>query len=191
MSLPGKKKEVRRLNLTDHRYTPLNVESESERIIYCKKHENTLPRFFKLGPGFTGPKDTMFLTVEGNPLVAYVKEGKPVKEPLVAFLKLIWGEDVYMKLKDTTRKTLEDGGVGVTVEVVPYIPEDNDLAVKKAFDEIKAEGILYDADLDNLAKFGESREAKDKIQRFFEVLPWLLAGMGLTFLLNSMNIIKV
>jgi len=190
LKAPSKPKEVMLLNPVDHRYTSLKVDREAESVIYCKKHDGVLYRFFKLGPGWTGDKNTRFLAVEGNPLVSYIKEESPVVENVGRYLEHIWGEKAYRNLPAPLKQALEERAVGVTVTVMPLIPSEADEAMKAAFDEVKAEGILYEADLENLAKLGESKETKKSLERIMDKMPWVLAGIGVTYILQGMGIIK-
>ena len=181
-------KEVMLLNPEDYRFTSLEVERETESVIYCKKHDGVIYRFFKLGPGWTG-ENTRFLAVEGTPLVSYIQEDKTkVKDasPEDA-LKAIMGEEGYDGLPDLLKEKIRDPALGITVTVKPIIPDDKTQA---KFDELKAEGVLYDADLDNLAKLGTAKVIQKAIDKAFEKLPWLMAGMGLTYILMGMGVLK-
>lgn len=184
------KKEIMLLNPTDHRYTPLTVDRELEKLIYCKKHEGVQPIIFKLGPGWTH-KDTRFLAVEGNPLVSFVKPeedgGGVVSMGFEEYLRLIWGENAVNKLPPALKKSIEENAVGVTVTVEPYIPTED---TQKAFDDLKANSMLYDADLENLAKMGEAKEVKRLQDKIMDKIPWVLAGIGLTYILQGMGVIR-
>ena len=187
---PGKRKEVMRLNPVDFRFTPLKVDRELEKIIYCKKHADTKPIVFKLGPGWTSDNEgeVRFLVVEGNPMVSYVSSaGVAVVESVSKFLEYVWGEKAYKNLPKDLKLALDERSIGVTVNVEPVIP---DLDLQAAFDEIKAESILYEADLENLAKLGEAKETKKPLERIMDKIPWILAGIGVTYILQGMNIIR-
>jgi len=187
----GKRKEVMRLNPVDFRYTPLKVDRELEKIIYCKKHADTQPIVFKLGPAWTSDndRDVRILAVEGNPMVSYIKsDGNTVVESVAKFLEYLWGEKAYKNLPRDLKTSLEqEGVVNISVTVDPVIP---DLNLQAAFDEIKAESILYEADLANLARLGEAKEVKKWPERMMDKVPWILAGIGLTYILQGMNLIQ-
>jgi len=189
MSLKKIKKEVMRLNPVDHRFTPLKVDRELEEVIYCKKHAGTKPIAFKVGPGWTSDSggEVRFLTVEGNPLVSWI-EGKDVKvESVEKYLKLVWGDKAYLNMPETLRKALTDRSVGVAVTVMPMIP---DFDLKAAFNEVKAESILYEADLQQTSEIGTSKEVKKNLDKVMEKIPWLLGGMGLTYVLMGLGVLK-
>jgi len=182
-----KSKEVMLLNPEDYRFTSLDVERETESVIYCKKHDGVIYRFFKLGPGWTGP-NTRFLAVEGTPLVSYIQEGKKVnEEDPETFLKAMWGEEGYNGLPDLLKEKLKDPTIGMTVTVKPFIPTKDQ---QKEFDELKAEGVLYDADLDNLAKLGTAKTVQKALDKVFDKIPWLLAGIGLCYALMGLGVLK-
>lgn len=187
------KKEVMLLNPEDHRFTSLKVERETESIIYCYKHDGVQYRFFKLGPGWTG-KNTRFLAVEGTPLISYIsdydEDGNAIygTATLEEYLKLLWGEKGYKGLPDPLKQAAKlTDNIGTTISVHPYIPDKDTQAI---FDEVKAEGILYDADLENLARFGESKEVQKWADKIMDRIPWILAGMGATYVLNGLGVLS-
>ncbi len=188
LNLGKSDKEVMLLNTEDYRFTSLEVERETESVIYCKKHDGVIYRFFKLGPGWTGP-NTRFLAVEGTPLVSYIQEDKTkvVDVKPEEALRAIMGEEGYDGLPDLLKEKIRDPNLGITVTVKPIIPDDK---TQSKFDELKAEGVLYDADLDNLAKLGTAKVIQKAIDKAFENIPWLLAGMGLTYILMGMDVLK-
>jgi len=184
------KKEVMLLNPDDNRFTSLKVERETESLLYCKKQDGILYRFFKLGPGWTGPI-IRFLAVEGTPLISYIatqnKDGKQVtvETSLVKFLKLIWTDKGYNGLPQTLKDLAEKPPIGTTVTVQPYIPNEKTQVI---FDEVKAESVLYDADLDNLSNLGVAKETKKWSDKMFDKIPWILAGFGLNYILISLGV---
>jgi len=185
------RKEVMFLNPEDNRYVTLQVERETESIIYCKKHDGVQYRFFKHGPGWSG-KATRFLAVEGAPLITYISgkdtDGNEIKATAdtETFLKLSLGEENYKKLEEPIRKRLEEHCIGSTVVVKPYIPDED---VQKIFDEVKAESVLFDADLDNTANLGTAKETKKTIDKVMDKIPWILAGFGLTYVLQGLGVL--
>jgi hypothetical protein len=188
----GPKKEVMLLNPEDYRYTSLQVERETESIVYCKKHDGVQYRFFKLGPGWTG-NETRFLAVEGTPIISYIT-GKDAsgqdtyaESQIIDYLKHALGDENYNKLEPAIKQRLSEHAIGTTVNIKPVIPDED---TQKVFDAVKAEGILYDADLDNLAKLGTATVTKKPIDRFMDKLPWMLAGMGLWPLLQALGVLK-
>lgn len=182
-----KRKEVMLLNPEDYRYTTLQVERETESVIYCKKHDGIVYRFFKLGPGWTGDK-TRFLAVEGTPLVSYINEEEAYAEtPLDHYLQMIWGEKGWDGLPDVLKQKVHDTKTGTTVTVEPIIPDED---TQKKFDELKAEGVLYDADLDSLAKFAKATVKKNWRDDAFKALWILLAGVGLDRILIGLGILS-
>lgn len=191
---PGQKKEVMLLDPVSHRYTTLKVDTrqETEKIIYCKKHGGVLYRFFKLGPGWT-EKDIRYLAVEGNPLVSWVKPeaegGGYGAAGLEEYLRILWGNKAMDNMPAALKKSLEENTIGVTVTIAPLIPDEEDQTLQQAFDDIKAEGILYDADLDNLAKMGEAKEVKKWQDRVTDKVPWVLTGIALKYILEGLNIL--
>jgi len=188
----SQRKEVMLLNTEDYRYTSLTVERETESLIYCKKHDGVQYRFFKLGPGWTG-KETRFLAVEGTPLISYItgldQNGDEIYAvtETEAFLKVALGEKNYDQLEDAIKKKIREHCIGTTVSVKPYIPDEDTQAI---FDAVKAEGILYDADLDNLAKLGTAKEKVKPMDTIMKTGLTLLAGMGLWPLLQALGILK-
>ena len=188
LNLGKSDKEVMLLNPEDYRFTSLEVDRETESVIYCKKYDDIIYRFFKLGPGWTG-ENTRFLAVEGTPLVSYIQEdGTKVKDvsPEEA-LKAIMGEEGYDGLPDLLKEKICAPDIGVTVTVKPIIPDDKTQA---KFDQLKAEGVLFDADLDNLAKLGTAKERIAAMQKVFDKIPWLLAGMGVTYIFMGLGVLK-
>ena len=186
------RKEVMFLNPEDNRYVTLQVERETESIVYCKKHDGVQYRFFKHGPGWSG-KATRFLAVEGAPLITYIsgkdQDGKDIeaKTDTESFIKLSLGEDNYKKLEEPIRKRLEEHCVGSTVSVTPYVPDDDTQSV---FDDVKAESVLYDADLENLASLMTATVTKKTIDKVMDKIPWILAGFGLTYVLQGLGVLK-
>ena len=189
----GKRKEVMRLNPVDFRYTPLKVDRELEGVIYCKKHAGTQPIVFKLGPGWTSDneKEVRFLAVEGNPMVSFIKADKgKVEESVPKFLEHVWGEKAYKNMDEVLKRKLEESSVGVTVTVAPFIPKDVEPKLQQAFDEAKADSMLYESDLQNTATFGISDKVKKTLDKIVDRLPWVLAGIGLTYILQGANLIR-
>jgi len=182
------KKEVMLLNTEDHRFTPLRVERETDSVIYCEKHDGILYRFFKLGPGWTG-KNTRFLAVEGTPLVSYIKSAKKQAQAgLEEYLRLIWTDQAYDELLPDLLKTgITENNIGTTVDVEPIIPDEDTQA---KFDELKADGVLYDADLDNLANFGKGEVRVKTLDKIFDKVPWILAGFGINYILIAIGVLK-
>jgi len=189
---PGQKKEVMLLNPEDNRYTTLKVDRETESVIYCKKHDGILYRFFKLGPGWT-EKAVRFLAVEGTPLVSYIKregagdKGKKAETDLESYLKIIWTDKGYNGLPQALREKVDETYIGTTVTVLPFVPDED---MQQKFDELKAEGVLYDADLDNLAKLGTAKEVKKWVDRAMDRLPWVGMGVGLTYVLMGLKVLR-
>jgi len=188
LKLANQKKEVMLLNPEDHRFTPLQVERETDSVIYCKKHDGILYRFFKLGPGWTG-KNVRFLAVEGTPLVSYIKAAKKTASAgLEEYLRIIWTNKGYDELlPDLLKEQVENNSIGTTVEVKPIIPDEDTQA---KFNELKADGILYDADLDNLAKLGTAEITMKFTDKIFDKFPWILAGFGINYILIALGVLK-
>lgn len=186
----AQKKEVMLLNPEDHRFTTLKVDKESEEIIYCKKHDGILYRFFKLGPGWT-EKGVRFLAVEGTPIVSYIrKEGDEEEEvvtDLESCLRYIWTDKGYDGLPRPLKEKVAETHLGTTVTVIPFIPNKD---IQDKFDEVKAEGVLYDADLSNLANLGTAKEVKNWVDKTMDRIPWILAGFGLTYVLMGLGVLK-
>ena len=181
------KKEVMLLNPDDNRFTSLKVERETESLVYCKKHDGILYRFFKLGPGWTG-NIIRFLAVEGTPVISYIQEEKTkTTEKLIDFLKLALGEDNFNKLEPALKLRLEERCIGGTVTVKPFIP---DSGMQEVFDEVKAESILYDADLQNTANLGESIEIKPWTDKIFDKVPWILTGVALNYIAEAVGLLN-
>ena len=184
---PVKQKKEVMLLREDYRFMTLEVERETDYVAYCKKKEGIAYRIFKLGPGWT-EKIVRFLTVEGIPIVHYVKASKEKAEAtLEEYLKIIWTDTAYNNLPRALKEKLQEGGVGVTVEIQPLIPN---LEMQKALDSLKAEGMLYDADIDNLSEFGLAKGVKKWTDKMIDKLPWILAGIGLTYILQGIGLIK-
>lgn len=182
-----KPKEVMFINPDDFSYVDLMVDRVTESLVYCKKHAGVIYRFFKIGPGFSG-KNRRFLAVEGTPLVSFIQEDKTYtdKDP-ETFLKAVWGDEGYNGLPDLLKEKIKDPKLGITITVKPIIPDDK---TQEKFDQLKAEGVLYDSDLDNLAKLGTARERSRPMDKVFDKAPWILAGIGLTYALMGLGVLK-
>jgi len=184
------KKEVMLLNPDDNRFIDIPVERETESLIYCKKWQGILYRFFKLGPGWTG-KLVRFLAVEGYPLISYITgkddEGNDIKAEvgLVEFLKIIWTEKGYNGLPQALKDLALDPPIGTIVTVKPFIPNEKTQAI---FDEVKAESVLYDADLDNLAKLGVAKDVEKWHDKLFDKVPWIMTGFGINYILVALGV---
>lgn len=189
---PGKKKEVMFLNPDDLRYVDIPVEKETEEIVYCKKWQGILYRFFKLGPGWTG-KIIRFLAVEGYPLISWItgkdKDGQDLyaTSTLEEFLILIWTEKGYNGLPNPLKEKVRDPPIGTIVNIKPYIPEKG---MEQKFDEVKADSVLFDADLQNTAALGTAKEVKKWVDKAMDRIPWVLAGVGLTYALMGIGVLK-
>jgi len=188
----GPKKEVMFLNPEDNRYITLQVERETESIVYCKKHEGVQYRFFKHGPGWSG-KTTRFLAVEGAPLISYVsgkdKNGKDLwaSTDTKTFLEMALGEKHYKKLEPAIRQKLEEHCVGSTVLIKPYVPDEE---MRPIFDKVKAASVLRDADINNVADLGTATVVKKNFDKIMDKIPWILAGFGLTYVLQGLGVFK-
>jgi hypothetical protein len=91
------------------------VTKETAKSLECKKTEGVVRKFYKFGRGWTFPKDTKFLAVDGN---AYTKIIKGVDEVMVTipeYLRFIWGDAIYDKTPKQLREQLETTKVGVTI----------------------------------------------------------------------------
>lgn len=178
-------KEVMLLNPEDNRFTTLKVERETESILYCKKHDGILYRFFKHGPGWT-EKMVRFFAVEGTPLISYTKNHDiKTATDMISFIKLSLGEDNFKKLEPSIKQRLEERCIGATVTIDPYEPNDKTRAI---FNEVKAESILFDSDLENTANLGKSVEIKKWADKMFDKLPWILTGFGLDYILQALGV---
>jgi len=190
---PGVKKEVMFLNPEDNRYMTLQVERETENIVYCKKHEGVQYRFFKHGPGWSGGKNTRFLAVEGAPLISYIsgkdKNGVDLwkSTDTKSFIEMALGENHYKKLESAIRQKLEEHCIGSTVLIKPYIPDES---TRPIFDKVKAASVLRDADINNLADLGTATVVKKNFDKIMDKIPWILAGFGLTYVLQGLGVLK-
>lgn len=179
------KKEVMLLR-DDYRFTTLIVDKETDYVNYCKKKDGVTYRIFKLGPGWT-EKIVRFLAVDGMPIVHNVKaSANQAVFTVEDFLRNVWGDD-FERLPDKLKQLITTSSIGVTVEIEPIMPDDN---LKRVLDRIKADGMLYDADIDNLAKLGESVEKRTVTQAVMDKLPWIFAGFGLNYILMSLGVLK-
>jgi len=191
---PTQKAEVMFLNPDDHRYVDIPVEKESEEIVYCKKWQGILYRFFKLGPGWNGKK-IRFLAVEGHPLISYVtdkdEDGKELQATVTGtleeFLTHIFTEKGYKGLPELLKERVRNPPVGTTINIKPYIPTKE---MQKKFDEVKAASVLYDADLNSLVDLGTAKEVKNWVDKTMDRIPWILAGFGLTYVLMGLGVLK-
>lgn len=185
MSNPLKQRKEVMLLRQDKRFTTLTVEKETDEIVYCKKKDGIMYRFFKLGPGWT-EKIVRFLAVEGTPLITYLAEPtQQAKATLEEYLRLAWGDDAFNGLPSALRDVL-DRKVGIIVTVKPIMPDEN---MKGKFNELKADGMLYDSDLENLSTFGIAKERRSHVQNIMDKLPWIMAGIGLQYILNDLGIL--
>ena len=186
------KKEVMLLNPDDNRYTSIQVDREVNGIIYCKKHEGIQHTFFNHGPAWNG-KILRFLAVEGTPLISYATnktiDGTKInaKTDLLTFIKLSLGENNYNKLEVSLKEKLAEHSVGSTVTVKPYIPDDE---TQKIFNKVTAKSILFDADLNNLADMGESKETEKWHDKLFDKIPWILTGVALNYIAEALGVLS-
>lgn len=181
----GPRKEVMDINLIEGSYKDETVERETPTTLFCKKHDGYTPIFFKDEAGFNG-EGKRWLSVEGLPSVnGLALDGETSVSP-VDYLKSVWGEKGYNGLPDALKEALNNK-IGITVTIRPkQLTEDEEKIYKK----LKAEAMLYDANLENAKNLGESKEVKKPLDRAMEKLPWLLAGMGLWPLLQALGVLK-
>lgn len=184
---PRRKIEVMHMNPVDGRFRTLQVQRETDEAAYCKKKDGVPYRFFKSpeGKGWT-EKITRFLTVEGYSLICGLKlDDIKADVSVESFLRTIWGDGAFNNLPQLLRDRLNEK-IGVTVTVKP-LEVDNETQEK--LDELKADAILYDADLENLADFGISKESKSNMQAFTEKIPWIMVGLALSYILRDLGIL--
>lgn len=183
----GQRKEVMHMNPVDGRFRTLIVNRETDETIYCKKKDG-VPYMFSKSPEGKGwvEKGTRFLTVEGYPLICGIDMDVEANLGQVEpYLRQIWGDTAFEKLPTFLRNKLNQRQ-GITVSVKP-IQVDADTQQK--LDELKANAILYDADLDNLADFGISKEKKSRMDAFTEKIPWIMVGLALSYVLRDLGIL--
>ena len=182
---PKTRKEVMDINLVDGSFRDEAVQRETPSVLFCKKHDGYTPIIFKFGPGWSG-KIKRWLSVEGVPLVHTVDlEGWKVEVSLIDYLKTIWGEKNYEDAPNKLKEALLEK-IGVTVFIKPIeIDAENEKAIKK----LKANSALYDADLEMAAALGTSTVVKKNIDKLMDKLPWVLAGFGLTYVLQGLGVL--
>ncbi len=184
--LTEKRKEVMSINLTDYGFIDEHVEKDTPGILFCKKHDGYTPLVFKAGPGFKG-KLMRWLSVEGLPLVHSVKaSSKKAQVSVTQYLKVVWGSNAFDGLPDILKEQLTRR-VDVTVTVEPIIPDaDTKVALKK----LKADGMLFDADLEKLNNYGKGTVKKKFTDQIFDKFPWVMAGFGFNYILIALGVLK-
>jgi len=189
MSLPGQsKEEVMLCNTTDFSFRTLQVEKNTEEVLYCKKRDGVHWRFFKEGPGWK-EKITRHLAAEGYPLITWLAEGVKVTKPLEDFLRTIWGDEAYNKLPELLRNKIVDPKVGCTVTIKPKLPDEESVMAKMG--ELKADAMLYDSDLANLNTFGMSKEVKKWQETLMDSFWRVLAGIAICYFLQGVKILPI
>ena len=180
------KKEVMSINPIDHGFIDEIVEKDTPGILFCKKHDGYTPLVFKAGPGFKG-KIIRWLSVEGLPLVHSVKASKEKAQVSVTqYVKAVWGEKAFDGLPDILKQQLKRR-VDVTVTVEPIIPDEN---TRFVLDKLKADGMLYDANLEKLNNFGKGQKKKKFADEIFDKFPWVMAGFGFNYILIALGVLK-
>ena len=182
---PGLKKEVMDLNLVEGSFRDELVQRETPSTLFCKKHDGYTPIIFKHGPGWMG-KVKRWLSVEGVPLVHSIDlKGHKVTMTVPEYLKNIWGDKGYDGLPSKLKESLL-AKIGITVSIQPIeIDPENEKAIKK----LKANSALYDADLEMAASLGTSTVVKKNFDKLMDKLPWVLAGFGLTYVLQGLGVL--
>lgn len=179
------RKEVMDINLVDGSYRDEIVNRELPTALFCKKHDGYTPITFKDQPGFNG-KAKRWLSVEGIPTVAELDlEGREVTLTPIEYLKVLWGEKGYEGLPNALKEALL-ARIGITVSIKPRELTE---AEEKTFKKLKAEMMLYDTNIENAKNLGDSKEVKKTIDKVMDKIPWILAGFGLTYVLQGLGIL--
>jgi len=179
------RKEVMDINLIEGSFRDEIVQRETPTTLFCKKHDGYTPIIFKNEAGFMG-KVKRWLSIEGYPVVNELDLDGETSVTPEEYLRSVWGDKGYEGLPDKLKEALLQR-IGVTITIKPKeLTEDEEKIYKK----LKAEAMLYDANIENAKNLGESKEIKKPLDRAFEKLPWLLAGMGLWPLLQALGILK-
>jgi len=180
------RKEVMDINLIDGTFKDEIVQRELPTALFCKKHDGYTPITFKDKPGFSG-KSKRWLSVEGMPTVAELDlESEGVKMSPIDYLKTVWGEKGYEGLPVVLKEALMQR-IGITISIKPRELTE---AEEKTYKKLKAEMMLYDTNIENAKNLGESKEVKKNIDKVMEKIPWILAGFGLTYVLQGLGVLK-
>ena len=173
------KREVMLLRPNDGRFATLPIIRETDKGLYCKKHDGIQYRFYKTGPGWT-EQIVRFLGVEGTPLVAYIKKGNEVTTTVSEFLRFVWGDKPYDKLPDDLRKPIEKG-TGVIVTVDPIIPDK-----EYKLDRVTADAVLAESDRANLDEFGKGTPKKEGFKQLtMDLSKIFLGAFAMYFLIKQ------
>ena len=168
------KKSVLLLRPRDHRGDIIPVEKETVFGLSCKKTNGVNYNFFKYGPSWNFKDGIRFLAVEGSVYTARVSAmGEEIRETLANTLKMLWGEETYMKLPKQIRAKVEDGTVGVIVKPTPINEEEGIIPMSQ-------DDLLNEEDAEMLKRLTEGEKigttAKDMLFVGMAVICGVFAG---------------
>jgi len=119
--------EIDILRPTDYKGITVKATRETDIAIETKAYDKENYMIWKHGPGWSFPKKTKYLAIEGEPLTTYLNADlKIVSTPVPDFLKLAWGKDgesLYNKMPPELREPLEDVKWAASVTVSPVVVE--------------------------------------------------------------------
>ena len=119
--------EIDILRPTDHKGITVKATRETDIAIETKAYDKEKYMIWKHGPGWSFPKKTKYLAIEGEPLTTYLNADlEYVATTVPEFLKLAWGKDgesLYNKMPDELRNPLEDVKWAASVTVSPAAVE--------------------------------------------------------------------
>lgn len=195
------KKTVTFLMPGERRGIELKVEKETDFGIYTKKAEGVTRRFIKLARGYSvrrgGSQHITFFGLEGT--IFTVAPGRvSLKRSLAETLKFIWGDEFYAQIPGPERKIVEEGTVGVTIDVDP--PDLSQLGVDAEGENEETRKILRlssvdvnaetDAQvLETIANANKPKSANNR--ELYQMLIGIGLGFGLCLFLASQGIIKL
>ena len=134
----AKRKTINLFRPRDKRFIPMNIKTETDIALNCPKKDGFHWRFYKSGPGWTGPSgEVLFLGIGASAYTAVLKNDAEVKVTLSEALKILIGDIEYNKLNPTILDVIEKHKFGVTLdpEKIPSADKEGSLTAINIDDE--------------------------------------------------------
>ena len=160
------------------------VTKETAKSLECKKTEGVVRKFYKFGRGWTFPKDTKFLGVDGSAYTKIIRGVDDVQVTIPEYLRFIWGDAVYEKAPKQLREPLETTKVGVTI--TPDRISDDD----KGLPRIDAEDV-NEEDEKTIAKGLKSAVEDSQKTNLVQAVLFMAVGAFITYILCNIHVLPV
>lgn len=179
------KKTALILQPNGYRFQKIPIKTETPHAAITEPIDEKEIRIWKhpYAPAWTGEDETLFLNVEGKPIIAIPDDlGETQWVDLIEFLRDILTEKVMNRLPPEIMVPLKQHWA-TQVTVIPAVVDEQ---ARKAMDKLFAMELLHDSNIRQADEWGKSTDEKTSIQKIIEfAMPALIGAFGMYFLVKQ------